>query len=441
MVKNTNSTPSYWKALLMTGCLFFIFGFVSWVNSILIPYFRIACDLKNEFQSYLVAFAFYIAYFVMTIPASIMLNRLGFKRGVKYGLWIMAVGAFLFTPAALTRTYGLFLLALFTLGTGLAILQTAANPFVTIIGPIESAARRISIMGICNKFAGIVSPLIFSAVVIRQSDKIIMEQVGNGTLVGAAKEAALDQLISGVILPYICLGVLLFVFGIVFYKSAIPDINPTKDNASIDDDGDGRKSVLSYPYLILGALAMFCHTGSQVVSIDTSIRYAATMGVTLDEAKILPSLTLACILIGYVCGIALIPKYLSQQKALLGCTTLGLILSLGIIFISGDVTIFGLHTDLSLWCLVLLGIPNSLIYAGIWPLAIRNLGRFTNIGSSLLVMGLCGNAILPLIYGAIADSVSFRTGYWVLVPCFLYMIFYATYGHKIEHWRGVSKKK
>ena len=122
----------------------------------------------------------------------------------------MAVGAFLFTPAALTRTYGLFLLALFTLGTGLAILQTAANPFVTIIGPIESAARRISIMGICNKFAGIVSPLIFSALVIRQSDKVIMEQVGNGTLVGAAKEAALDQLISGVILPYICLGVLLF---------------------------------------------------------------------------------------------------------------------------------------------------------------------------------------------------------------------------------------
>ena len=240
-------------------------------------------------------------------------------------------------------------------------------------------------------------------------------------------------------MPYICLGVLLFVFGIVFYKSAIPDINPTKDNASIDDDCDSRKSVLSYPYLILGALAMFCHTGSQVISIDTSIRYAATMGVTLDEAKILPSLTLACILIGYVCGIALIPKYLSQQKALLGCTTLGLILSLGVIFVSGDVTIFGLHTDLSLWCLVLLGIPNSLIYAGIWPLAIRNLGRFTNIGSSLLVMGLCGNAILPLIYGAIADSVSFRTGYWVLVPCFLYMIFYATYGHKIEHWKGVRK--
>ena len=155
MSETATTGRTYIRSLLMTGCLFFIFGFVSWMNSILIPYFRIACDLQNEVQSYLVTFAFYIAYFVFTIPASVMLNRTGFKKGVKYGLWIMAAGAALFVPAALTRTYGLFLLALFALGTGLAILQTAANPFVTIIGPIESAARRISIMGICNKFAGI----------------------------------------------------------------------------------------------------------------------------------------------------------------------------------------------------------------------------------------------------------------------------------------------
>ena len=429
----------YFLSLFMTGCLFFIFGFVSWVNSILIPYFRIACDLKNEVQSYLVAFAFYIAYFVMTIPASMLLNRIGFKKGVKFGLWIMAAGALLFTPAAMTRTYGMFLLALFTLGTGLAILQTAANPFVTIIGPIESAARRISIMGICNKFACIVSPLIFSALVIKESDKTIMEMVGNGTLVGAAREAALDELISGVILPYLCLAVLLFVFGIIFYRSAIPDIKPSEENKSEAGEGTERKSILAYPYLILGALAMFCHTGSQVVSIDTSIRYAGTMGVSLDAAKILPSLTLACILIGYLCGIILIPKYLKQQKALLICTTLGLILSLSVVLSSGAVRVFGLDTDISLWFLVLLGIPNSLIYAGIWPLAIRNLGKWTNLGSSLLVMGLCGNAILPLIYGALADSVGFQAGYWVLVPCFLYLIFYASYGHKIENW--IPKKK
>lgn len=439
MSLNNSSKSSYLASLFMCGCLYFIFGFVSWVNSILIPYFKVACDLHNEVLGYLVAFAFYIAYLVMSIPASIMLNKIGFKRGVEYGLWVMAIGALLFVPAALTRTYALFLAGLFSFGIGLAILQTAANPFVTIIGPIESAARRISIMGICNKFAGIVSPLIFSALVIREADKTTMELVKSGELVGAAKEQALDEMILNVIPPYLCLAVLLFVFGFVFYKSSIPDIDPKSLNKAEEGDGSERKSIFAYPYLILGALAMFCHVGSQVISVDTSIRYAESMGATLDEAKILPSLTLACILIGYLCGIALIPKYLKQQKALLICTITGLVLSLCVIFASGSVELFGMQTDISLWFLILLGLPNSLIFAGIWPLAIRNLGKYTNLGSSFLVMGLCGNAFLPLIYGWVADNFDLRMGYWVLVPCFLYLIFYAAVGHRIEHW--TPKKK
>lgn len=439
MSLNNSSKSSYLASLFMCGCLYFIFGFVSWVNSILIPYFKVACDLHNEVLGYLVAFAFYIAYLVMSIPASIMLNKIGFKRGVEYGLWVMALGALLFVPAALTRTYALFLAGLFSFGIGLAILQTAANPFVTIIGPIESAARRISIMGICNKFAGIVSPLIFSALVIREADKMTMELVKSGELVGVAKEQALDEMILNVIPPYLCLAVLLFVFGFVFYKSSIPDIDPKSLNKAEEGDGSERKSIFAYPYLILGALAMFCHVGSQVISVDTSIRYAESMGATLDEAKILPSLTLACILIGYLCGIALIPKYLKQQKALLICTVTGLVLSLCVIFASGSVELFGMQTDISLWFLILLGLPNSLIFAGIWPLAIRNLGRYTNLGSSFLVMGLCGNAFLPLIYGWVADNFDLRMGYWVLVPCFLYLIFYAAVGHRIEHW--TPKKK
>ena len=439
MSLNNSSKSSYLASLFMCGCLYFIFGFVSWVNSILIPYFKVACDLHNEVLGYLVAFAFYIAYLVMSIPASVMLNKIGFKRGVEYGLWVMAIGALLFVPAAMTRTYALFLAGLFSFGIGLAILQTAANPFVTIIGPIESAARRISIMGICNKFAGIVSPLIFSALVIREADKTTMSLVKSGELVGAAKEQALDEMILNVIPPYLCLAVLLFVFGVVFYKSSIPDIDPKSLNKAEEGDGSERKSIFAYPYLILGALAMFCHVGSQVISVDTSIRYAESMGATLDEAKILPSLTLACILIGYLCGIALIPKYLKQQKALLICTITGLVLSLCVIFASGSVELFGMQTDISLWFLILLGLPNSLIFAGIWPLAIRNLGKYTNLGSSFLVMGLCGNAFLPLIYGWVADNFGLRVGYWVLVPCFLYLIFYAAVGHSIEHW--IPKKK
>ena len=430
MSLNNNSKSSYLASLFMCGCLYFIFGFVSWVNSILIPYFKVACDLHNEVLGYLVAFAFYIAYLVMSIPASIMLNKIGFKRGVEYGLWVMAMGALLFVPAAMTRTYALFLAGLFSFGIGLAILQTAANPFVTIIGPIESAARRISIMGICNKFAGIVSPLIFSALVIREADKTTMALVKSGELVSPAKEQALDEMILNVIPPYLCL---------VFYKSSIPDIDPKSLNKAEEGAGSERKSIFAYPYLILGALAMFCHVGSQVISVDTSIRYAESMGVTLDEAKILPSLTLACILIGYLCGIALIPKYLKQQKALLICTVSGLVLSLCVIFARGSVELFGMQTDISLWFLILLGLPNSLIFAGIWPLAIRNLGKYTNLGSSFLVMGLCGNAFLPLIYGWVADNFDLRMGYWVLVPCFVYLIFYASVGHSIEHW--IPKKK
>ena len=411
-------------SLAMVGCLFFVFGLVSWVNSILVPYFKVACDLQSGVQTYLVTFAFYIAYLVMTVPASFLLKRVGYKRGAQIGLWIMAAGALMFWPAALTRTYGMFLAALFVIGTSLAILQSVANPFVTIIGPIESAAKRISIMGICNKFAGIIAPLLFAAAVIRPEDKEIMAAVESGALTGAAKEAALDQMIQGVIAPYVILAVFLFVFGFLFYKSPIKDINPDTDNKSVEGTQD-RKSVWAYPYLVLGVVALFCHLGSQQISIATIIQYAQSMGLSLDAAKVFPSYTLACILGGYLLGVIFIPKYITQQKALVVCTVTGLILSILVLL---------LPVKSSIWCVVLLGIPNSLIYAGIWPLAIRGLGKWTTLGSSLLVMALCGNAIVSLLYGLMTDYMSLQMSYWLLLPCFAYMIYYAIWGYKIEHW-------
>lgn len=423
----------------MLGALFFVFGLLSWVNSILVPYFKVACELHSEVQGYLANFAFYIAYLVMTIPASILLNRVGFKRGVEYGLWILALGALLFMPAACMRSYNMFLIGLFTMGTALAILQTAANPFVTIIGPIESAARRISVMGICNKLAGILAPLIFAAAVIRPADKIVIDQVTAGVLTGTAKDAALDQMILSVIPPYVILAILLFGFGILFYKSSIPDINPGKENKTRDGDGTERESVLDYPYLVLGALALFCHLGSQAVSINTIMGYAQGMGIDMLDAKIFPSLTLGCTLIGYLIGVILIPKYLTQQRALLFCTITGFAFSILVVLANGQLRLFGMDTHASIWFLVLLGIPNSLIYAGIWPLAIHHLGRHTSLGSSILVMGLCASAIVPMIYAWLADTTgSLQAGYWVLVLCFAYMIFYAAWGHKIEYW---NKKK
>ena len=411
-------------SLGMLGCLFFIFGLVSWVNSILVPYFKVACELKSGVLTYLVTFSFYIAYLVMTIPASFLLRKVGYKRGTLIGLWVMAAGALMFWPAALTRTYGFFLLALFTIGTALAILQSVANPIVTIIGPYESAAKRISVMGICNKFAGIIAPLLFAALVIRPEDKVTMEQVEAGLLAGSAKDMALDEMIRGVIVPYAILSVILFVFGILFYKSPIRDINPDMDNRTAET-GEARKSVWRYPYLVLGVIALFAHLGSQQISVSTIIGYAQGMGMSLEAAKVFPSYTLICILSGYLLGVIMIPKHITQQKALVVCTVTGLILS---------VLVLVLPQEASIWSLVLLGIPNSLIYAGIWPLAIRGLGKWTSMGSSLLVMALCGNAVLSLLYGYVSDHIGLQASYWLLIPCFVYMVFYATYGFKIEKW-------
>ena len=412
-------------SLAMVGCLFFVFGLVSWVNSILVPYFKVACDLQSGVQTYLVTFAFYIAYLVMTVPASFLLKKVGYKKGAMIGLFIMATGTLLFWPAALTRTYAMFLAALFVIGTSLAILQSVANPFVTIIGPHESAAKRISVMGICNKFAGIIAPLLFAAVVIRPEDKDIMAAVESGLLAGPAKEAALDEMIKGVIPPYLVLTVFLAVFAVIFFKSPIRDINPDKDNKSVEGTQD-RSSVWAYPYLVLGVIALFCHLGSQQISIATIIEYAQSMGLDLDAAKVFPSYTLACILGGYLLGVISIPKYISQQKALVVCTITGLILS---------VLVLALPLKASIWCVVLLGIPNSLIYAGIWPLAIRGLGKWTTLGSSLLVMALCGNAILSLLYGLMTDYMSLQASYWLLIPCFVFMIYYALWGYKVEKWK------
>ena len=418
--------------IAIIGVVFFIIGFVSWVNSILIPYFRIACELTN-YQSYFVTFAFYIAYLVMSVPVAYLLKKTGYKKGMMYGFFCLAAGALLFIPAALNRTYWIFLIGLFTMGTGLSVLQAAANPYITIIGPIETAARRISIMGVCNKFAGIVSPIIFAAVVLGKSQDIL-ESVESGLLSGIAKEAALNELIRGVILPYSIPSLLLLFIGLFIYKSKLPDINPEEENEEVATANCNKTSVFQFPYLILGVLALFLHVGTQVVAIDTNISYAGSMGVGLLDAKFFPSYTLGATILGYLLGIVLIPRYISQKNALIVCTVLGLILSFGVIFAHTNISLLGHNAGLSIWFLASLGLPNSLIYAGIWPHAIRNLGRFTKIGSSMLVMALCGNAILPLVYGKLADITSLQTGYWVLIPCYIYLIWYAVFGYRIMNW-------
>jgi len=419
-------------SIAIVAVMFFIFGFVSWINAILIPYFKIGCELNN-FQAYLVTFAFYISYFLISVPASFLIQKVGFKKGIMYGFWIMSVGAFIFIPAAYSRTYTVFLVGLFTLGAGLAILQTAANPYITILGPKERAAQRISMMGICNKAAGILAPLIFAAVVLRVTDSDLFQNLGN--MNETEKALALDELIQRVIKPYFVVGMVLFLLGLGIRFSPLPEIDTDSDSVEVADNKTSKTSIFQFPHLILGAVAIFMHVGTQVIAIDTIIGYAGSMNIQLLEAKVFPSFTLAATICGYVFGIILIPKFISQVNALRFCTLLGLVLTLLVIYAKGEVNFLGLKVDISIWFLVMLGLANSLIWAGIWPLALDGLGKFTKLGASILIMMLCGNAIMPLVYGYFADVYSVRLAYWVLFPCYVYLVFYAIKGHKIRSWK------
>lgn len=418
-------------SILIIGLLFFVFGFVSWVNAILIPYFKIACELTN-FKAYLVTFAFYISYFVMAVPSSFLLKKVGFKKGMMIGFWAMSVGAFIFVPAAFSRIYEIFLAGLFTIGAGLSILQTAANPYITVLGPIERAAQRISIMGIFNKGAGILAPIVFAAVVLKATDTDLFKALG--TMSDTERNAALDELIRRVILPYVCVGAVLFVLGLMVRFSPLPEINTEQESEEVAIANSDKKNIFQFPHLILGAIGIFLHVGTQVIAIDTIIGYANSMQINLMEAKVFPSYTLFATICGYVLGIICIPKFIRQVNALRICTCLGTILTLLIIYTQGQVTFLNLKADISIWFVVLLGLANSLVWAGIWPLALDGLGRFTKLGASIMIMGLCGNAILPLCYGYVADLYNVRNAYWVLFPCYLYLVFYAFYGHRIRRW-------
>lgn len=422
--------------ILIIGSLFFFFGFISWMNAILIPFFKIACELTN-FESYLVTFAFYISYLVFSIPASYLLKRVGFRKGMMVGFWIMSVGAFIFIPAALTRTYGIFLIGLFSIGAGTALLQTAANPYVTILGPKERAAQRLSIMGIFNKTAGILAPLLFAAVVLKSTDSDLFKQIP--LMEEATRSAALNELIRRVIIPYACVGVALIGLGLMIRYSSLPEIDTEHESEETALANSDKTVILQFPQLVLGAIAIFLHIGTQIISIDTIISYAGSMHMDLLEAKVFPAYTLAATIIGYLLGVTLIPKFISQVTALKICTLLGATLTLLIVFANMQVNFLGHEANVSIWFVALLGLANSLVWPGIWPLALDGLGKYTKVGASILIMGLIGNAIMPLVYGHLADIYGHRDAYWVLFPCYLFLVFYAFYGHRLRRW-SFSKK-
>jgi len=414
---------------------------VTWLNGALIPFLKIVCEL-NEFQALFVTFAFYIAYTLMALPSALVLRRTGYKSGMVIGLGVMVLGSLAFIPAAQTSHYAVFLLALFVLGTGLTLLQTAANPYIVCIGPRESAAVRMSVMGLLNKGAGIVAPVVFTLWVLTGMERFDEEVL---MALGEAERAArLSELSNRLVVPYLYMAAALVALMLFVHFSALPELADTKDPEEEKPDPWG---ILRFPQAILGSLALFTYVGVEVIAGDTIGLYGRRMDVSHFGS--LTSYTMSFMVLGYILGVVLIPRYLSQARALTGSALFGILFSLGVIFGSADsewmasLLLGWLGIPLvpdTVMFLALLGLANALCWPAIWPLSLADLGKYTSVGSALLIMGLAGGALIPLAYGHFAETGGNQQAYWVMLPCYAYILFYALKGHKLRHWgaQGVS---
>jgi glucose/galactose transporter len=373
----------------------------------------------------------------MALPSAAVLDRIGYKNGMTLGLGIMGLGALLFVPAARTAYYGLFLAALFTLASGMTLMQTAINPYIVRLGSRESAATRISIMGLFNKGAGVVVPLVFTSLMLAGIERF--SPAGLASLEPAARDAARHMLAQRLVFPYACMAAVLFAITAFVHFSRLRDITP---DAEADASKVEHGSVLQFPQLVLGALALFAYVGVEVIAGDTIGLYGHELNVA--NFGVLTSYTMACMVIGYLVGVVAIPRWLSQQRALMLSGLAGLLLTVGVTTASQHAN--GLSQALLGWsgaplvpdsvmCLALLGLANALVWPAIWPLALHGLGRYTARGSALLIMAIAGGAVLPLVYGRLSDLSSPQGAYWLLLPCYALIFWYAGYGYRLRSWR------
>lgn len=408
-------------SIFIIGALFFVFGFVTWLNNVLIPFLQTSCELTST-QASLVNFAFYISYFVMAIPSSYILKKTGFANGMALGLIIMAIGSILFVPAALNRNFALFLIGLFVQGTGLALLQTAANPYVTILGPIESAAKRQSIMGVCNKVAGMIGILILYSAIFSGTEGLL-NQINDTNTLPALKDQLLSELSRNVILPYIIMTMVLIALMIFVKAAKLPDINE-EDNISETDTP--RKSIFAYPYLWIGIIALFFYVGAEVVSVTYLIQYGDYFGIAKEVSKNFGIFALIALVVGYFMGIALVPKVISQRTAGIINLILALILVTVALFTSGIVSIIAV---------ILLSFTNAILWPAIWPLSIQGLGKYTKLGSAFLIMSIAGGGVLSIIYGYLSDQYNPQSAYALLYVAYGFMLFFVAIGCKIKNWK------
>lgn len=414
----TPSDRSYLGPMIVIGVLFFIFGFVTWLNGPLITFVELAFQVSAT-SAFLVTFAFYISYFALALPAAAILKRTGMKRGMALGLFVMAVGAVMFGQFATLRVFYGALFSLFVIGAGMSLLQTASNPYVSILGPIESAAQRMAAMGICNKFAGILAPLVIGTLVLSGIGDLAAQ-------VKAADPATQAVLLNGLAhrikLFYEIIAVVLALFAVGVLRSSLPEIKP----AGANDEhaiGHAGSSIFSFPHLWLGVLCLFLYVGVEVMAGDAIGTYGAGFNLPLDQTKFFTSFTLGAMLLGYFSGLAFIPRVVSQQRYLAVSAVLGVLFVFSAWATSGYV---------SVGFVAALGFANAMMWPAIFPLAIKGLGRHTEAGSALLIMGIAGGALIPQAFVHLKEVINFQAAFALLmVPCYLYILYYGLRGHRV----------
>lgn len=409
--------------MIIIGVLFFIFGFVTWLNGPLITFVKLAFQV-DDFYAFLVPSAFYLSYFFLAIPASIVLKRTGMKKGMGLGLFVMAIGAVTFGQFVSMRSFGGALTGLFVIGAGLSLLQTASNPYISILGPIESAAQRIAFMGICNKVAGALAPFVFGALVLSN-----IADFGSQVTAApdaASREALLNAFAAKVHMPYMVMAGLLVLLAIWVVRSSLPEIKPSGANTE-RTIGHEHGGIFSFPHLWLGVLCLFLYVGVEVMAGDAIGTYGQGLGLPLEATRHFTSYTLFAMLAGYLAGLVLIPRVITQHAYLALSAILGVVFVLGASLTTG-------YTSVAF--VAALGFANAMMWPAIFPLAIRGLGGLTERGSALLIMGIAGGGIIPPLFGYLKQHHDFQMVFAALmVPCYLYILYFGLAGHKVGQHR------
>ncbi|MBO9873690.1 MULTISPECIES: sugar MFS transporter [Xanthomonas] len=415
----TTARPaSPYASIAIVGLLFFIMGFFTWINGPLILFAKVAFNVSDTF-AFLIPSAFYISYFCLALPSSFILKLTGMKKGLALSLLILAIGAAIFGQFTNARSYVGAVSGIFIIGGGLALLQTAVNPYISILGPIDGAARRIALMGICNKVAGALATYGLAKVVLHGMEDFStrIEQV-----LPAQKELLLQEFAGRIHGPYMAIAGVLAVLSVAILFSPLPEISAEKANASASDERS-RDSIFAFPHVWLGALCIFVYVGAEVMAGDAIGIYGNSLGLSLDYAKYFTIGTLACMLAGYLVGLVLIPKYISQEKYLSISACLGIVFSLCAMLTGGYVSVAFVAA---------LGFANAIMWPAIFPLAIKGLGKFTEKGAALLIMGIVGGAAVPQLFAHLKEFFDFQLVFaGLMIACYLYILFFALRGHRV----------